>query len=409
MVVRALPVHRLGGLELHTRDLAVALAERGHEVHLVTSAKPRPGTACSDAPSLPDNITVNYLPIGTPGDYSALYFAGIGAYARQICRRIGGADILHTQEFAGLFMKHPSPEIAASWVTTVHGTMLSETALDHRYLRKMPWSKIFGAINRNKSRLALIPQFRKSLKKTDRIVTDSEFTQLALLRMNKNLQSKISVVPLGLDARRYNVPSDGLPPCVPLPAGLAPAPLTVAMLGRMQDLKGIPDALAAARILKKADIRVNFKIAGGGEGYEDAKDFVAKHQLHDSVELLGHLAPNEVSNFLSNADLMLFPDRTQPAFGLVAAEAMLHGLPVIGTKCGAIPEIVEDGENGWLVNAWAPQEIADLLARLSMTEARTEILSMAQGAHRHVRRLMASDMAAAMESVYEQSLPTSFL
>ena len=46
-------------------------------------------------------------------------------------------------------MKHPAPEIAASWVTTVHGTMLSETALDHRYLRKMPWSKIFGAINRN--------------------------------------------------------------------------------------------------------------------------------------------------------------------------------------------------------------------------------------------------------------------
>ena len=403
MVVRALPIHRLGGLELHTQDLATALAARGHTIVLITSAKPL--QVQNDAPRLPENVYVEYLPIGKPGDYSKLFFAGIGAYTNQICKRIGGADVLHTQEFAGLFMKQPDPRTARLFINTVHGTMFTETALDRRYSRLAGWGEWFRSVKRGMGRIALYPQFLASLNRPTRLVTDSEFTRSELLKINKEYQRKISVVPLGINFNRYDIPSEGLPPeasILSTDGGIPP--LTVAMIGRVQDLKGIPDALEAVRIVRERGLFIRLRIAGTGEYLQSAQDFVNSHNLSDSVEFLGYLAPGQTSDFLQTSDLLLFPDRTQPAFGLVAVEAMAHGLPVLGTQCGAIPETVEEGENGWLVQPRRPDQIADILSRLASSQAgRSEIRQMAMGAHRKVRRYTAERMAFDMERVYREA------
>lgn len=398
-VVRALPFHRLGGLELHTHDLAVALAARGHEVTIVTSAAPT--HANNDAPHFAENVRVAYLPIGTAGNYSFSYFAGIGSYTAQICKRLGGVDILHTQEFAGLFMRRPAANVARAWVHTVHGTMFSETALDRRYLRTASWGERFFAVKRGIARIALHPAFCVSLKRPDTLAVDSEFTRSELLRISPKLGPQIQLVPLGIDPARYNIPAHGLPPAVQTEIH---GPLCVGILGRVQNIKGIPDALHALKILRERGVQLNLKIAGLGDGLADAQNFVQAYDLGENVEFLGRLAPDRTSEFLQSLDILLFPDRTQPAFGLVAVEAMAHGVPVIGARCGAIPEVVRECESGWLVDARSPVQIADLLTRLSTPPARAEILAMAMGAHRSFRDYTAPQMVERMEQLYLNTL-----
>ena len=400
MVVRALPVHRPGGLELHTRDLVTALSERGHELFVVTSASPRDGAA--DPCPMPESVHVSCLPIGTPGDYSVPFFAGIGTYTSHLCQRVGGVDILHTQEFAGTFMRYPVPRAAGAYVSTVHGTMFSETELDPSYLlRSAPW-KWPAALLHNTARLALAPFYRYGgLARPDLLITDSEFTRA---RLGAPFADKTRVVPLGIDFSRYDIPQDGLPPAVQVTDQTEFVPLTVAVLGRMQEMKGTPDVLEAARLMRERNIPIRIRIAGAGKEAGDLRARVSRDGLESSVEVLGRLPAAQVSPFLRAADIFLFPDRTQPAFGLVAVEAMAHGLPVIGTRRGAIPEVVRDGENGWLVDARKPRQIADLLCRLSTPDGRAEVMARGQGAHRSVKFYKARLMAERVENVYEEAL-----
>jgi glycosyltransferase involved in cell wall biosynthesis len=78
------------------------------------------------------------------------------------------------------------------------------------------------------------------------------------------------------------------------------------------------------------------------------------------VKILGRLSHEELLPVLEWADLAILPSRAE-SFGLAIAEAQAAGLPVIACKTGAVPEIVEDGLTGWLVEPGDSQAIASAL------------------------------------------------
>jgi N-acetyl-alpha-D-glucosaminyl L-malate synthase BshA len=94
-----------------------------------------------------------------------------------------------------------------------------------------------------------------------------------------------------------------------------------------------------------AEIPSKLVMVGDGPDRPEAEDEVRHLGLESSVFFLGKL--DVVAPLLASADLFLLPTSSE-SFGLSALEALASGVPVIGTRAGGLPEVVRDGETGYL-------------------------------------------------------------
>jgi hypothetical protein len=94
-------------------------------------------------------------------------------------------------------------------------------------------------------------------------------------------------------------------------------------------------------------------------------------EANANIEYLGEIAEHEKAGFLGQASALLFPVDWPEPFGLVMIEAMACGTPVIGFRCGSVPEVVEDGVSGFVVET-ADQAAAAVarVANLDRTNVR---------------------------------------
>jgi glycosyltransferase involved in cell wall biosynthesis len=118
-------------------------------------------------------------------------------------------------------------------------------------------------------------------------------------------------------------------------------------LGRMSPDKGAHRAIAVA-----TEMGLPLKIAGKKQDVAEIvyyEEFVAPH-LHDGIEYLGEVTHGEKVELLQNARATLFPIEWEEPFGLVMIESMACGTPVIATRWGAVPEVIEHGRSGIIVD-----------------------------------------------------------
>jgi glycosyltransferase involved in cell wall biosynthesis len=154
------------------------------------------------------------------------------------------------------------------------------------------------------------------------------------------------------DAQRSPVPQanfvrtihHGLPEQLLTPRAVKPTYLAV--LGRIAPEKGVDRAI---RIATRCGIplRIAAKVDRADQDYYDA---IIKPMIdHPLVEYIGEIGDHEKSDFLSGAIGLLLPIDWPEPFGLVMIEAMACGTPVIAFDRGSVPEIVEDGKTGFVV------------------------------------------------------------
>jgi glycosyltransferase involved in cell wall biosynthesis len=79
--------------------------------------------------------------------------------------------------------------------------------------------------------------------------------------------------------------------------------------------------------------------------------------------VLGQVNANELSRYYTESSVFCLPTKREP-FGIAFVEAMMHRLPIVGTRVGAVPDMVEDGVNGFLVEPGQSQGLAKALCRL---------------------------------------------
>src|SRR5207253_11079587 len=118
-------------------------------------------------------------------------------------------------------------------------------------------------------------------------------------------------------------------------------------LGRMSPDKGCHRAIAVAM-----EAGLPLKIAGKRREPKEREyfeEFVAPH-LVDGIEYFGEVTHGEKVELLQNARLTLFPIEWEEPFGLVMIESMACGTPVIATRWGAVPEVIEHGRSGIIVD-----------------------------------------------------------
>jgi glycosyltransferase involved in cell wall biosynthesis len=169
---------------------------------------------------------------------------------------------------------------------------------------------------------------------------------------------KIFVVPTGIE------PLDAVPE-----RAQRSSVATVLYLGNLVREKGVFVLLEAARIVaaKRSDIRFIF---GGAwflaEDERAAKEFVARNGLEKVVEFAGPVSGAAKWRLVFNSDILAFPTfYYYETMGLVLLEAMQAGLPVVATRRASIPEIVEDGVNGLLVEEQDPNDLAGKILQLA--------------------------------------------
>lgn len=135
--------------------------------------------------------------------------------------------------------------------------------------------------------------------------------------------------------------------------------------GQMTETKGYEDVLEAFKLVYKNNNKV--RLALGGKPLEPLYSYlmekITKENLGDVVCFTGWLAASDI--FYRNIDVYVLASRHEEGFGLVVAEAMAYALPVVATQSGGVTEIIENGENGFLVEKQNISQMADQLYILS--------------------------------------------
>jgi glycosyltransferase involved in cell wall biosynthesis len=93
------------------------------------------------------------------------------------------------------------------------------------------------------------------------------------------------------------------------------------------------------------------------------EELAMNFNIIDKVKFLGDVSDDVLPQVYSNADIFVLPSLHAESFGLVLLEAMASGLPIVATNVGGIPEILEDGKEGFLTKP-DDKEIAEALAKL---------------------------------------------
>jgi glycosyltransferase involved in cell wall biosynthesis len=162
----------------------------------------------------------------------------------------------------------------------------------------------------------------------------------------------------------------------------------LAFLGRVSPEKG---PIRAIEIARAAGIPL--KIAAKVDPHDEAYYHRCVEPLlaDPLIDFIGEIGDTDKSDFLGNALALLFPIDWPEPFGLVMIESMASGTPVIAFNCGAVPEIVDDGVTGFVVNS-----SEEALAAIG----RVKLLNRLRIRHICERRFSAASMAKRYLDVY---------
>ena len=298
----AVPPKGYGGIEWVVALLADGLADAGHEVTLF---------ATGDSQT---RARLEYVFEQAPG---SRYINDIVLDTTQTLYALTDArarfDVLHVHSpFSALAA---AVETAVPTVHTLHGSFVPEMARLYSYAADRAW---FVAISE------------------------------AQRRLNEQLRYA-GVVYNGIDTAVYSMNPDKED--------------FVLFLGRAAPEKGWKRAIDAAKAAGKRLVSA-VKIANPSEQEEWETNI--RPNLPSDALVMGEITQDEKVDLLRRAKAVLFPIDWEEPFGLVMTEAMACGTPVIATPRGSVPEVIADGETGWIVSVdHFAEEAAERLTHLS--------------------------------------------
>ncbi len=197
------------------------------------------------------------------------------------------------------------------------------------------------------------------------------------VQVRKVLDQVDCIVALSDDWKRYfrdelgcprvevipNLVSRPEPPCIPTERASG-EPLRLTFLGKIMKEKGIYDLLELLDEQRaRYDGKVKLTVGGNGET-ELFEKMVAEKDLGSMVEFAGWVNGEEKDRLLRATDVFILPSYYE-GVPISILEAMSYGKPVVSTRVGGIPEIVTDGENGFLTSPGDKAAIAGAIDRLT--------------------------------------------
>jgi len=348
-----------GGVQEHIRDLAETLMDLGHQVSVITPA--------DDDTVLPSYAVSagRAVPVPYNGSVGRVAFGFLSASRVRRWLKEGQFDVLHVHEPAA-----PSLSLLAAWSAT--GPIVATVHIAN------PRSRLLHAAT---------PILEYVGEKISARIAVSEAARTTLV---EHLGGDAVLIPNGVNVSRYEK-ADPLPGW-PGPGG------ALGFLGRMDEArKGLAVLLAAFGILGPQRPGLRLLIAGPGDA-EEAMEKVPP-ALRDRVVLLGQVSEEDKVRVYHSVDVFCAPNTGGESFGIVLAEAMAAGAPIVASDLDAFRMVLRGGEAGELFATGDPDALAQAAARLLDDPARRAELSAA--ARRAVRAFDWPAVAREVVQVYE--------
>jgi len=197
-----------------------------------------------------------------------------------------------------------------------------------------------------------VHHFEKSLlPKLAHIITCSNAVEQSIRSAYGISQQKISTVYYGLENQkgRQILASN--------------KPFQIAFIGGNAQRKGLPLLTKAAKLLHPKFPGFKVHVLGANPMMKHLENRCRAEGLSSSFQFLGQTPHHKVLEILKNSTLYVMPSLME-GFGLTFLEAMQAGVPVIGGNVGGTKELIQNGENGFLVNPTDPAELAQKITRL---------------------------------------------
>jgi colanic acid/amylovoran biosynthesis glycosyltransferase len=196
-------------------------------------------------------------------------------------------------------------------------------------------------------------------RRADRVIANCEHFRRRAIDLGCP-PAKAIVVGSAIDCRRFAMKDDNDP---------AGRPVRVLAIGRLVEKKGFADAISAVAHLLRSGRRIELNIIGDGPLRAALQAQIDAEGASEAIRLLGARPQSAVVDTLRSSDILVAPSVTAASGDEDAPvnsikEAMAVGLPVVATRHGGIPELVEDGRNGYLVAERDPAALADRMATL---------------------------------------------
>jgi phosphatidyl-myo-inositol alpha-mannosyltransferase len=327
-----------GGVQSHIRDLAEALIGLGHEVSVISPA--------DDDRPLPSYVVPagKAVPVPYNGSVARLAFGFLSASRVRRWVKEGDFDVLHVHEPAA-----PSLSLLACWVASGPIVATMHTA--------MPRSRVL---------LASYPVLRTALEKIDGRIAVSEAARTTLV---EHMGGDAVLIPNGVATHRFR-------DAAPLP-GWPGDGGAVGFLGRMDEpRKGLSVLLRAFSVLGMERPGLRLLVAGGSGDAEEQLHRVPP-ALRDRVVVLGAVSDKDKARMLHSVDVFCSPNTGGESFGIVTAEAMAAGAPIVASDIDAFRIVLRDGQAGELFVNGDSGDLARALGRLLDDPARRAQLSAA--------------------------------
>lgn len=366
-----------GGSGAVATELGIALAERGHEIHFITYRQP------FRLPSFLPRIFFHEVDVGRyPLFEFPPYDLALAVRMHEVVKS-HGLELLHCH--------YAIPHAASAWIAR---EMLRENGEDVRVLTTLHGTDI-TIVGQDPS---FYPITKFSIEKSDRITAVSQYLREETCRAFGCDGPDVEVIHNFIDPEIYN--REKYPPLLKNEFGR-----TKPILMHISNFRTVKRVRDVVRIFAQVNRELPSVLVMIGDGpdrpaaEEEARLLGVEH----SVSFLGKL--EQIAPLLAAADLFLLPSQSE-SFGLSALEALASGVPVIGSNAGGLPEVVRDGETGFLCEVGDIEGMADASLRiLSNRERWSEMSKLAVADARE--RFSRDAIVSKYESLYRDSLTPS--
>jgi len=390
MVSNLYPPYVLGGAELYVQQIAKKLSAQ-HDMSIITTAPFGTDNASVSNPEVKGKETIyRFYPLNL---YSAYNYALKPTFIKPIWHLfdvwnphvyifVKGVlkrempEVVHVHNFKGMSASvfSAANDLGIPIIHTVHDydlicpktTMLTRTnascVTPHNLCRIYRWLS---------KRIALTA-----------VIAPSDFMLKTLSSYGLFPDVPKIMLPLGIEE------------CEPV-ARVSKGTFDILYVGRLGKHKGVDTLIEAVKGLDLRNARLH--IVGQGS---DRKRL--ERVAHDDSRIIiyGFLEPDKLRKLYSIADVAVVPSIYNEPFGLVIPEYFWHGIPVLGSRAGAIPELISDGYNGFL---FPPGDVEALKVLLGILSSDSKLLDeLNENARRSAAAFDMSVHLRKLEEIYER-------